>query len=74
MAHDGETVEYCVNNVDTEARSRLIEADITIHQQHCLRHCGLCHDRPFVVRDGDVVRLESHRTLIESRTEERIDE
>lgn len=64
MISDDTTVEFCVNNVDFDTRTALLEADIAFHQQHCLRRCGVCHERPFVVQDGELVELGSHESLL----------
>ena len=59
MAH----VEYCLGNVDSEARRRLRARDDT-REASCLEHCGRCHAGPFLVVDGGIRRGASHEALL----------
>lgn len=64
MVSEEPTVEYCVNNVTTGTRRKLLESDVSFHQQHCLRRCGICHERPFVICDGVTYSIENHEQLL----------
>jgi uncharacterized protein YuzB (UPF0349 family) len=35
-----------------------------IDQQYCLQRCGVCHDRPFVVADGETVSGASYEEIL----------
>lgn len=59
MAH----VEYCLGNVDSEARRRLRTRNDT-REAFCLEHCGRCHAGPFLVVDGEIRRGASHEALL----------
>ncbi|MFB6218621.1 MAG: DUF1450 domain-containing protein [Halobacteriaceae archaeon] len=51
-------VECCANNVDFETYRELRDADAEVSQQYCLGRCGVCHDGPFLVVDGELRRGE----------------
>jgi uncharacterized protein YuzB (UPF0349 family) len=57
------TVECCANNLDFEGYRALRDADVAVDQQYCLGRCGVCHDGPYLVVDGDLRRGE-HADLL----------
>ena len=57
-------VECCTNNVSMDEWAALRESEIEVDQQYCLQRCGVCHDSPFVVVDGETVRGESYDELL----------
>lgn len=52
----GPSVECCANNLTVETYRDLREADLEVIQQYCLGRCGVCHDGPFLVVDGELRR------------------
>ena len=70
-----ETIEYCLRNVDGEARDRLVAAgasgctgadagETTVLEQRCLQRCGTCYSTEFLVVDGALETAGSHSTLL----------
>ena len=70
-----ETIEYCLRNVDGEARERLVAAgasgcpdaetgETTVLEQRCLQRCGTCYSEEFLVVDGAVESGGSHTALL----------
>jgi uncharacterized protein YuzB (UPF0349 family) len=70
-----ETIEYCLRNVDSETRDRLLGAGASacpdagadgadVLEQRCLQRCGTCYSEEFLVVDGDVETAGSHATLL----------
>lgn len=56
--------EYCLGNVDSEARRALRESSCEVRESFCLDRCGKCYAEPFLVVDGEVVDGASHRDLL----------
>ena len=65
MAH----VEYCLGNVDSDARRRLRTRD-DVREASCLEHCGRCHAGSFLVVDGELREGASHEALLTKIEEE----
>lgn len=58
-------IECCTNNLTVETWSTLRDSTVEVDQQYCLQRCGVCHDGPFVVVDGDTARGSSYETILE---------
>ncbi len=63
-------VEYCRTNVSEDLRESLARLDETVVEKCCLRRCGVCRAKSFLVVDGEPRCGESHATLIENLPEE----
>jgi uncharacterized protein YuzB (UPF0349 family) len=61
---DSRTVECCANNVDVATYRALRDGDVAVSQQYCLGRCGVCHDSPFLLVDGELRRGPSHADLL----------
>lgn len=51
----GPTIDCCTDNVSGELYDDLQQTNAEITRQYCLQRCWCCHDRSFVVVNGDVV-------------------
>jgi uncharacterized protein YuzB (UPF0349 family) len=60
----GSTIEYCLNNVDAEARRLLVARGPGVIETSCLQRCGQCFAGPFLVVDGDLIDGASHAALL----------
>jgi uncharacterized protein YuzB (UPF0349 family) len=56
-------VEYCVANVDPQARERVENLDAETRALPCLERCGTCRETAFLVADGAVETGPSHARL-----------
>lgn len=67
MAH---TIEYCLNNVDADARRRLDHRETgEVVETRCLQRCGDCYREPFLVVDGELATGGSHAEILAARAE-----
>jgi uncharacterized protein YuzB (UPF0349 family) len=57
-------------DIDSEARSRLADMDVSSSVYPCLEQCGHCYRQPFLVLDGQFVTADSHATLLEQVSNE----
>ena len=58
-------IEYCLRNVDREARDRLAARD-DVREAPCLDRCGRCYAGPFLVVDRAVATGESHAAVLDA--------
>lgn len=58
-------IEYCLNNVDAEVRTRLRALDDRTIERPCMQRCGDCWSGPFLVVDGERRCGSSHEVLID---------
>lgn len=66
MLNKTATVECCANNLDMDAWTALRDSEMEFDQQYCLQRCGICHDSPFLVVDGEVRRGDSYTELLDA--------
>ncbi|MFB6227204.1 MAG: hypothetical protein ABEH88_01245 [Halobacteriales archaeon] len=59
-----DTVEYCIGNVDPDARSELRDLDCQTIEKPCLQRCGRCFEGALLVVDGNPRFGESHTDLL----------
>lgn len=64
-------IEYCRTNVDAATRELFVTLDATVVEKPCLRRCGTCYSKPFVLLDGESLCAESHVDL-ESKVQMRM--
>lgn len=64
MLNKSARVECCTNNLSMDEWADLRESEIGVDQQYCLQRCGVCHDGPFMIVDGEMVRGESYDELL----------
>lgn len=57
------TIEYCVQNVSSDIRTRLKECDSETNEEICLQRCGDCFDTEFLIVDGKPVEGDHERLL-----------
>lgn len=60
------TVACCLHNVTAEFRALARDADVRFRPAPCKEHCGICHDGPFLVVDGEVRTGPDHETILGS--------
>jgi len=64
------TIEYCLNNVDADARRRLGECETgDTLETRCLQRCGDCYRSPFLVVDGELATGGSHADILSALAE-----
>ncbi|MFB6135613.1 MAG: DUF1450 domain-containing protein [Halobacteriaceae archaeon] len=65
-----DTVEYCIGNVDLDARALLRDSEFDTVESFCLDRCGECCDGAFVVADGELRLGEDHAAVLDAVREE----
>lgn len=64
------TIEYCLNNVDADARRRLGDRGTDeVVETRCLQRCGDCYRGPFLVVDGELATGDSHAGILSALAE-----
>lgn len=58
-------IECCTNNLTMDSWETLRKSEIEFDQQYCLQRCGVCHDGPFVVIDGEMISGASYDEIID---------
>lgn len=58
-----DSIEYCLNNADCVDHP-------DSHGRLCLQQCGLCHESPFLLVDGEPVVGENHEAILAAVTME----
>lgn len=61
---DPSLVEYCVNNVTAETRTKLATASAETRGLPCLERCGTCRREALLVVDGEVHTGDAHDPLL----------
>lgn len=57
------SIEYCLANVDAEARPRL-RSRSNVREASCLEECGRCRATSFLVVDGRVRTGSDHDAIL----------
>jgi uncharacterized protein YuzB (UPF0349 family) len=58
-------INYCLSNVNPEARCLLRQSQFHVIEDFCLHRCGLCYEGPFLIVDGEELLGDSHQEILE---------